>query len=288
MNIKEIVSYTYEKIKVKNYEILDAQILVGHYLNKNRVYLFTNPEKEVLREEEEKIKKGILDLENNIPFHYVIGHKEWMGLEFKVNEHTLIPREDTRILYEEVRKIISNNYFNKCRVLEIGLGTGILSITLKNNFKFSTFVGVEINPEALEVCKENISNNNVAIKTYCGDKFQPIIDNKEEKFQILLSNPPYINFEDYENLEKSVKKEPYCALVGGKDGLDFYRYFRDNIHLVLEVGGYLALEFGHEDLENIKDIFREAKKNRFEIINSAQDDGNRDRVIILRYEGNGN
>ena len=185
-----------------------------------------------------------------------------MGLDFFVDENVLIPQPDTEILVEEVLRSISKIKDKKTiKVLDMCTGSGAIAIYVK---KYAENIGkkievyaIDISEKALEIAKKNAVENNVKINFILSDMFSKI---KEKEFDIIVSNPPYIESETILNLSKEVQNEPHIALDGGKDGLKFYRMIAENGYTYLNKGGYILLEIGYNQREKVMKIFEQAKK----------------------------
>ncbi|WP_088369040.1 peptide chain release factor N(5)-glutamine methyltransferase [endosymbiont 'TC1' of Trimyema compressum] len=254
----------------------EVEAILADVLNKERVYLHMHGEKNVDSLIESTFLKKIDMLEAGYPFHYVMGKKEWMGLDFLVNEATLIPREDTRILLEAILSL--KDKASNPVLVEIGTGSGILPVLVKKNWEDSVIYTVEVNETTLAVAKANFKNHHVEIRALKGDFLEPL---KERNItcKVLFSNPPYISKEEMEVLDASVKKEPYGAFFGGEDGLDYYRRLSNEYSLVLEKSGYLIVEIGWLQGLAVKEIFE--SKGLIHVA-TFKDDGNRDRVIMMQ------
>lgn len=236
-------------------------------------------------------------VKNNIPYEYVIGKAYFFGEEYFVNENTLIPRLDTEILVDEaLKKVDEIKGIKKINILEIGVGTGIISITLALNKENLNILGVDISNKALEVANLNlnrqdkkmrIEEKNSKIKFIISDIYSEILENikeeneKEIKFDIIISNPPYIKSNVMKELNKDVLKEPYLALDGGEDGLIFYDRIIKDSKKYLKEDGYILFEIGYDQKE---DLLKLAEKYGYEKENVSciRDFENRDRVIIIK------
>ena len=194
----------------------DLIMALTYLLNTNKNLLFLNKE-EALDEKIENELKIINDkINEGYPLQYAIGKWNFYGLDLLVDKRALIPRYETEIL---VDLIINDNSNNK-KILDIGTGSGAISLALSKNLKDSKIIGVDISKNAIDLANENkikLNINNVEFKE------SDIFSNIDEKFDIIVSNPPYINKEDFEKLDNKLYYEPQNALYGGEDGLYFYK-----------------------------------------------------------------
>ena len=276
MTIDNLLKEGKRKGTSAGYQGTEVEALLANILNKERVYLHIYGEKEVDTLIENTFLEKIAMLEAGYPFHYVMGKKEWMGLDFLVTEATLIPREDTRILLEAILSL--KDKLKKPVLVEIGTGSGILPVLVKKNWEESLLYTGEVNEATLAVAKKNFKNHRVDVRTLNGDFLNPIVK-RGITCNVLFSNPPYISKEEIEVLDATVKKEPYGALYGGEDGLDYYRRLGNEYSLVLEKEGYLIVEIGWLQGLAVKEIL---ERKGLTHVATYKDDGNRDRVIMMQ------
>ncbi len=282
MNIEDVLKKAKSKLKNTQYGKLEAEVILANLLEKDRVYLHINNKKELDSVFIDIFLKNIDELINNKPLHYIIGKKEWMGLSFKVDENVLIPREDTRILLEQILKF--KNIINKPTIIEIGTGSGILPVLIKKNWPEARVIVTEIAQDTLKIACENFHLHNVDIEAYNCDFLDDIRLNGV-KADIIFSNPPYISEEEYLDLDEEVKREPYGALVGGADGLEYYRRLAEEYIDVVKDHAYILLELGWQQYEKVRYIFEE---KGLKFIGIYKDDGNRNRVLVMEHINNEN
>ena len=276
MNIKEAKKIGIEKLKRANIEepIIKTRMILSFVLNKTKEFIMSHEEYNLNEEEEKEFFDCIEKLKNNIPIEYIIHNKEFMKLDFYVNEDVLIPREDTEILVEE----IINRYKNKdVKILDLCTGSGCIAISLKKHMANSNVFASDISSNALKVAKLNAKNNNAGINFVLSDVFKNI---KEREFDIIVSNPPYIKTEVIKTLNKDVQKEPSLALDGGEDGLYFYRKIIKEAYGFLKKCGMIFLEIGYDQKQDLINIVNEDK--RYNLVEVKTDLGNNDRVVIIR------
>lgn len=257
--------------------ILDVQLLLGKVLGKDKLYLITNKEEEVSKIKEKEFYKLINQRKDKMPIKYILKSAEFMGLEFQVEEGVLIPRGDTEILVEETLKFIKNE--RKYDICDLCCGSGAIGISiayLKENTNVDLIDYYEI-PE--KVTKKNIRKHNLDSRANFikSDLLkEPISMNK--KYDILVSNPPYIKDEVIETLMDDVKKyEPHTALSGGEDGLYFYKKIIDDSNKILKDNGVLAFEIGHDQGKEVSDLMVEKGYKNIRVI---KDLAGHDRVVI--------
>lgn len=215
------------------------------------------------------------------PVQYIIGKEKFFGLDFIVDEDVFIPRPETEILVQTVLDTIHESRFtnHEVRILDLGTGSGCIAISLTKNVANCKIFASDISDKALETAKKNASLNGVAgsILFIKSDLFADI----EDKFDYIVSNPPYIARHEFEHLQKEVLMEPRLALDGGNDGLLFYRKIFNEAGRYLMPGGYLFAEIGYGQRDAIKDIIE--REANFELIDVKEDQYNIDRVIKARW-----
>lgn len=247
----------------------DLIIALTYLLNTNKNLLFLNKE-EALDEKVENELKIINDkITEGYPLQYAIGKWNFYGLDLLVDKRALIPRYETEIL---VDLIINDNSNNK-KILDIGTGSGAISLALSKNLKDSKIIGVDISKNAIDLANENkikLNINNVEFKE------SDIFSNIDEKFDIIVSNPPYINKEDFEKLDNKLYYEPQNALYGGEDGLYFYKKIIKNAKNFLNKNGKIYLEIGYDQKDSISNLLEEYG---YKQIKSYKDFNDFDRII---------
>ncbi len=236
---------------------LDAEVLLRNVLDISRAEILTSPELLVSDESFTKFQEMLSMRKKFKPIQYILHTVEFMSLDFYVNENVLIPRGDTEILVEYgISEINKNGYKN---ILELGTGSGCISVSVAANCQDVNVVAVDISQEALEVARKNAAEHLVGdrIEFLHGDLFEPL-GNVEHKFDLILSNPPYIRQLDIETLGENVKLyEPRLALDGGLDGLFFYKKISESAKKYLrETGGMIIFEVGHDQADEVSEILR--------------------------------
>ena len=277
MTIKDIiVKYSKELEEISPTPRLDVETLLQKVLGVDRLYILLNLERVLSEDEEQLFNKFINERLNNRPIAYIVGNREFMGLDFFVKEGVLIPRPDTEVLVEEVIELAKKK--DAKNILDIGTGSGAITVSLAKYLENVKVTSVDISDIALEIGKRNAISNEVddRINFVKSDLFTNI--DKETKFDIIVSNPPYIKREVIDTLDKQVKDyEPYNALEGGVDGLDFYRAITKQAKKYLKKGGILAYEVGHDQSEDVSKLM---EMDGYTNIYTLKDLQQIDRVVI--------
>lgn len=301
MKIKEILEQARKKLIENNIE--DASIickqLLAYVLNKDKQYLVINMDEEVAQSQHDTFNTHMEKIINGYPLQYITQNQEFMGINFYVDENVLIPQPDTEILVENVLKICSkirekqclrenvksysvvennvNENNKKIKILDLCTGSGAIAISLKSKVKDAQIFASDISEKALEVAEKNSKLNQTEVKFIKSDLFENI---KEKDFDIIISNPPYIKTEVIPTLSKQVRSEPMLALDGGQDGLDIYRKIIEIAHRYIKNNGYLCLEIGYDQKEEVTKLLEQYKN--YTQITTIKDLSNNDRCIITR------
>lgn len=284
MNIKQVLEYGTKLLKENGIDepILKARILLANILEQSKEYLTTHETEEQDRELVKVFKEGIDKLCNNIPIQYITKKQEFMGLDFIVNENVLIPRPDTEILVEEVIKLVKQS--SNPKILDLCTGSGAIGISIAKYIDDCKVILSDISNEALKIATQNCisilgKDKNNKIQILQSDLFKNI---REKKFDIIVSNPPYIKTAVIKTLEKQVQNEPIIALDGGKDGLDIYKKIINQAYKFLKKEGYLCLEIGYDQKDEVIELIK--KTNKYQDIYSKKDLGDNDRIVICKKE----
>lgn len=211
------------------------------------------------------------------PLQQILGYTDFYGMNIKVTGDVLCPRPETEYLVEECTKLIKGN--NLVTVLDICTGSGAIALVIKRDNPNVKVTASDISENALNIAKENASVNNLEIDFIQSDMFENIISS----YDLLVSNPPYITTEIVESLDTVVKDyEPFIALNGGSDGLDFYRVIIDNLDKTVNDGGFLALEIGYDQATAITELLKNQTKVKCENITVIKDMEGCDRIITTQ------
>lgn len=253
---------------------LKTRILLASILSCNREELIIKTEEILKKEDEEKFLDGIERISKGYPVEYITNTKEFMKMKFFVDENVLIPRYDTEVLVEEVLKIAKNE--NKKEILELCTGSGIIAISLAKYLEDAKIIATDVSEEALNIAKRNARSlgQEERIKFVKSDMFEKI----NRKFDIIVSNPPYIKTDIIE--EYSLEYEPKIALDGGEDGLKFYRIIIEEGYKYLNEGGFIILEIGYDQKEEVIEIAKTS--NQYKNVTCVKDLNGNDRVIIVQ------
>ncbi|KEY91655.1 protein methyltransferase [Candidatus Photodesmus blepharus] len=229
---------------------LDAEILLCHTLEKTRSYLVTWPERLLTRIQFEHFSEMLTRRLNGEPIAYIIGEWEFWSLSLKVSESTLIPRPDTERLVEVA---LRRTYKQNGSILDLGTGTGAIALSLASEMCRRRVIGVDVELQAQVLAVENARRLNILnVNFFVGSWFQPIDDN--EKFSLIVSNPPYMKENDSHLLQGDVRFEPMSALVAKEEGLADIKYIAVHSRFYLENFGWLMLEHAHDQGQAVRKI----------------------------------
>ncbi len=279
MTIREAINKGGLKLKMQKIDSpkLKARMLMQFMLGKTRQYITVYDEEILTKQYEEKYFKNIEKLAKGIPLQHITHQQEFMKMNFYVNRHVLIPRPDTETLVEEVIQIAKRIKAKK--ILDLCTGSGAIAISLAKYIKTSQITATDISQEALEVAQKNAKNNQVEqqIAFLQSNLWEQI---PKEKYDMIVSNPPYIKREIIRTLDEEVQKEPQIALDGGWDGLDFYRSIIGQADEFLKYGGYVCLEIGYDQKIDVIDLIEQEEK--YVDTYCKKDLYGNDRVIITK------
>ena len=281
MTIAEAMKKGMIELKNENIETpkLKARLLMQFILNKPRQYIIVNDMEEIEKNKEKEYFLNIKKLRQGYPIEHITHQKEFMKLNFFVDEHVLIPRQDTEILVEETIKIAQK--INAKKILDLCTGSGAIAVSLAKYLPHTEITAIDISNDALKIAKKNARNNEVEdrITFINSDIFTNL---KNQKFDIIVSNPPYIKKSIIEQLDEEVKKEPYIALDGGEDGLYFYKKIIKEAYEYLKYRGYLCLEIGFDQKINVIELIENEEK--FEGTYSKKDLYDNDRIVVTKLD----
>lgn len=256
---------------------MKASILLQYVLKQTKQELIINSEKIVEPSKVNEYNNYLQEIIKGTPIQYITKHQQFMALAFYVDENVLIPQPDTEVLVEEGIKVIKEQ---NMEVLDLCTGSGAIAVSIAHYCKNSTVTATDISQEALEVARKNANLNNVNIEFIESDLFDELT---ERSFDIILSNPPYIETDIINTLEKDVQAEPHLALDGGKDGLEFYKKILNEAHKYLKTNGYIMLEIGYNQGNAVINL--EHKNLKLITKQPIKDLAGNDRVLIFQKEG---
>ena len=268
-------SYKLKQSDIISYQ-LDSEILLSKVLNKTRENLLINLEQNIDRKNVKKFERLIHRRSLNEPMAYILKKKEFWSRNFEINNNTLIPRPETELMVEKLVYIYKQKKIN---ILDIGTGSGCILISLLSELKQSNCIGIDISKKALKIAiknsKKNNQKNNIKFLNRSLSNFY------HKKFDLIVSNPPYIRTRDIKNLDRSIKYyEPKIALDGGNDGLDVIKKVIYKSKEILKVNGLLALEIGNGQLRKVSTLLL---KNLYRIEHNIRDYKNNTRCLIAKY-----
>ncbi|MBO4347047.1 MAG: peptide chain release factor N(5)-glutamine methyltransferase [Lachnospiraceae bacterium] len=253
----------------------DALILFEYVTGKDRMSLYLHPEEEETQEKKEKLLELIKRRNTGEPVQYITGKTYFYGLEFLCDKDTLIPRFDTEVLTQEAIKSVPRN----AGVLDMCTGTGCIIIALKHERNDITAFGSDISEKAILTARKNAQLNECNVEFTVSDMFRNI----DGRFDVIISNPPYIERKVIDELDATVKEyEPFTALCGGEDGLDYYRIIAKEAHDHLLKDGSLLLEIGYDQGKSVPEIL---SAEGFVNIKVIKDLNGLDRVVSAVFGG---
>lgn len=251
-----------------------CKILLAFLLKKDTTYIVIHQDEEINDNIIQSYKIAIEKISKGVPVQYITNEQSFMGLKFYVDENVLIPQPDTEILVEEVLEIAKKE--NKLTTLDLCTGSGAIGVSISKYLENSSVTASDISKNALEIAQKNAKTYTQKIEFILSNLFENI----NEKFDIIVSNPPYIETKTINSLSKEVQNEPHIALDGGEDGLEFYRKIIKEAKKYLNQDGYLAVEIGYNQKEKVIELF---KQNGYTQIYSKKDLGKNDRIVVGKY-----
>ncbi len=256
--------------------ILDSEILLSNVLNKSREKILVNLDQKLNSRNILKFKKYIRRRSKYEPVAYILGEKEFWSKKFIVNKDTLIPRPETELLVEKLVKLFKGK---KISILDIGTGSGCIILSLLSNLEKSVGLGVDVSNKAILIANKNAKRHELSNRVkFLNKSFESIFS---KKFDLIVSNPPYIERKNIKNLSEDIKRfEPIMALDGGHDGLDLIKKVIYKSKRILKIKGTLALEIGNEQIKKVSKILVD---NNFRIIHVIKDYKNNVRCVFALF-----
>lgn len=293
MNQNQLLKLGKERLKQENIEEAEskAKRLLEFVLHQSREEMIRNSLEEVSTLQEKEFQEKLDAIVQGKPLQYITHSQEFMGIDFYVDENVLIPQPDTEILVEQALEKIQNVEKQKIQILDLCTGSGAIAISIAKQLqtiaqimqvKEYQILATDISDKALEVAKKNVTRNQVEVQFLQSDMFSNLED---MEFDIIVSNPPYIETNVIETLSKEVKQEPRIALDGGEDGLKFYREILEKSKQYLKKDGYVLVEIGYDQGEKILKLWQKLKEDcQLELMTKEpiKDLGSNDRVMIFQ------
>lgn len=250
---------------------LDAELLLSEVLNCSRSYLYTWPEKIVSTEQVIDFRELLQRRQKGHPIAHLLGYREFWGLNLKVTKDTLIPRPDTEVLVEVALQLCPQAK----QILDLGTGTGAIALALKSELRSAAVSALDFSQAALDVAKHNSHHLDLPIHLLQSHWFAQLPAGQQ--FDLIVSNPPYIEEQDEHLSQGDVRFEPITALTAGEDGLDDIRLIAKQAIDYLLPAGWIILEHGYDQGKAVRDIL---KQNGYQNIETRQDYGQNDRITF--------
>ncbi len=280
-NIEELIRWATDFLRKKGFPSprLDVELLLAHVLKCKRIDLYIRFDQPLFPQDLASFKAVFIRRVKEEPVAYILGNKEFMGLSFSIDPRVLIPRPETELLVERVLEF-AKTQDKPCRILEVGVGSGCIGISLLHHFPSSTLVGWDISQDALDLAQHNAELIKITpsrMSLILRDALDERSWKGSEKFDIIVSNPPYISHEERNQLPNSVLKfEPELALFGGVDGLQFYHTLAKHTRSHLQKHGKIFLEIGSNQRNQVLAIFEEKGWQELRVI---KDYSKHDRIL---------
>jgi len=253
---------------------LDIGILTAHVLGKNRSFLYAFPDYQLTITEKQNLHNLITTRKKGVPIAYILGFQDFWNLRLKVNQHTLIPRPETELLVEQILHLLPNT---KQNILELGTGSGAISLALASERHNWQITATDISEQALQIAKFNAQNLNLNVQFKLSNWFTNIYSTNNQKFNAIISNPPYIAENDRHLTIGDVRFEPKIALISGKEGLNSLTNIITNAPQYLVNNGYLLLEHGFDQGAQVRQIMH---NNNFNNVITIKDLSNLERLTL--------
>ena len=276
--IGALLQWTEQFFKQKGIDTprLDAEILLAHVMQKERIHLYAHYDEPLEKDELTAFRELVKKRASRISVAHLLGSKGFMGMDFTVTQDVLIPRPETEVLIEKVIASVTTN--QPLTILDVGTGSGAIILGLLKYLPKATGIGADISAKALAIAEKNGTDLQLADRVqWCeSDLFEKVPD---RKYDWIVSNPPYLTQQDMENLQPEVEYDPPQALFGGEDGLEFYRRIAGEAWKHLTDDGHCAVEIGAGQAADVTSIFVDTGHY---ILQQVYDDyGKIERIIIF-------
>ena len=282
MVINELLKKGVALIQGKQYinPVLESILVLSRILEVDKSYIWAHGDEGVSDQTRDRFLEIMNMRKEDIPLEYIFNQREFYGIDFYVEEGVLIPRPETELLVDYVIEYVNKKYRDQSiKILEIGIGSGAISLSLGKILDKARVYGVDIEDVPLRVSGKNLQDLNLNnVEFFKSDLFENVRSRGLKDFQVILSNPPYIESGEISKLQKQVKNyEPATALDGGADGLDFYRRISKEAMFYLNRGGLLIYEIGYKQGPKVKSILEDLGYENIEVLKDYQ---GHDRIVV--------
>jgi len=281
----ELLNWTAEYLAKKGFEDarLNVERLLGYTLGLSRIQLYTNFDRPLLPDEISAFKALLQRRLTHEPLQYILGETEFYSLAFKISTDVLIPRPETEVLVEHIVETCTHSFAKEEEIfiLDVGTGSGCIAVALAKNVANAVVTAIDCSPGALSVAQGNASAHDVEIKFHELDALKPWPMEFLNTFDLLVSNPPYISYSEYQTLQPEIRLfEPKTSLLGGNDGLEFYRKFSNICSTLLKPQGFVFFEIGERQAVSVRNIFADAGFSGFQVYDDLN---GRNRVVKMQW-----
>lgn len=272
MTVQQALVQATQCINTSATPTLDAELLLAFILRKPREFLFTYPEKQLTTTQAIRFSRLVTRRQKREPMAYILGRKEFFGLEFAVNTQVLVPRPETELLVEEVIRLFSGK--QRPKIIDVGVGSGAIAVAIKHALPQAQVYGTDSSRTALEVARKNARKQKTTIHFKHGSLLSPF---PQVRFDCVVSNPPYLTAQEMKNPD--LKFEPRGALFGGRGGIEVYKKLLSTVPDHLASGGSLLLEIGSSQAKTLTSLVKKILPAA--LIQVKKDLAHRDRVMIV-------
>jgi release factor glutamine methyltransferase len=283
--IQKLLNWVTEYLATKGIESprFSAELLLSEVLSLKRIELYTQFDKQVPRQQLDKLHELVKRAVLHEPVAYLTGKTEFYSLELEITSDCLIPRPETELLVQRAIEFLRTRSGIQY-ICDLCTGSGCIAVAIAKNFPEARVTATDISAAALEVAARNVEKHRLTehVRLLCGDLFEPVIQQLDVgQFDLIVCNPPYVSTAEYEKLDKNVKDyEPESALLAGEDGLDVYRRIIEKVDNFLKPGAALMLEIGYAQGPAIKDLLEQIAA--FAEIKIEKDFHDNDRIVIAK------
>lgn len=262
---------------------LSAEMLLSFVLDLPRIKLYTNFDQPVEQDKLNTLRELVKRAAQKEPVQYLVGSTEFYSLKIELDKSCLIPRPETELLVERAIEYLRQGGGRK-RVCDLCTGSGCIAVAVAKNYEQADIIATDVSDSALKWADRNVKNHKLSdrIKLLCGDLFDALIDQLDDtKFDLIVSNPPYVTTDEFAGLDEKIKKyEPKNALLAGADGLDIYRRIADQARAYLRKDALLMLETGYSQGQAVMDLLEQT--GEFTHIQKEKDLNDNDRIVTAK------